>query len=59
MPQKRNTLIKSSLQSAGRKLENVQKNYEVPEIEIIELEDCDVVAASFIDGPGDSGTGDY
>lgn len=37
----------------------MQKNYEVPEIEIIELEDCDVVAASVIDGPGDSGTGDY
>ena len=37
----------------------MQKNYETPEMEIIELEDRDVIVASFIDGSGDSGTGDY
>ena len=37
----------------------MQKNYESPEMEVIELEDRDVIVASFIDGPGDSGTGDY
>ena len=37
----------------------MQKNYETPEVEIIELEDRDVIVASFIDGAGDSGTGDF
>lgn len=59
MPQKRNTLQKSSLQSTSRELEDMQKNYETPEVEIIELEDRDVIVASFIDGAGDSGTGDF
>ena len=43
----------------SRKLNDMQKNYESPEMETIELEDRDVIVASFIDGPGDSGTGDY
>ena len=42
----------------SRKLNDMQKNYESPEMETIELEDRDVIVAS-IDGPGDSGTGDY
>lgn len=39
----------------------MKSSYEIPEVDIIELEDRDVIVASggFIDGPGDSGTGDY
>lgn len=43
----------------SRKLNDMQKNYESPEMETVELEERDVIVASFIDGPGDSGTGDY
>lgn len=44
----------------SRKLNVMQKNYESPEMEIIELEDRDVIVAStFTDGPGDSGTSNY
>ena len=43
----------------SRKLNDMQKNYESPEMETIELEDRDVIVASPIDGPGDSGTTDY
>lgn len=43
----------------SRKLNDMQKNYERPEMETIELEERDVIVTSFIDGPGDSGTGDY
>ena len=44
----------------SRKLNYMQKNYESPEMDVIELEDRDVIVASpIIDGPGDSGTGDY
>lgn len=37
----------------------MQKSYETPEMEIVELEDRDVIVASpgFIDGSGDSGVG--
>ena len=38
----------------SRKLNDMQKSYETPEIEIVELEDRDVIVSS-IDGPGDSG----
>ena len=51
-------LIISRLQFS-RKLNDMQKNYESPAMEVVELEDRDVIVASFIDGPGDSGTGDY
>lgn len=39
----------------------MKSSYETPEVDIIELEDRDVIVASggFIDGSGDSGTGDY
>lgn len=37
----------------------MQKNYESPEMDVIELEDRDVIVASFIDGTGDSGTDNY
>lgn len=37
----------------------MQNSYETPEMDIIELEDRDVIVASFTDGPGDSGTGDF
>lgn len=44
----------------SRKLDDMRNSYETPEMEIIELEDRDViVASSFVDGPGDSGTGDF
>ena len=43
----------------SRKLNDMQKNYESPEMDVIELEDRDVIVASFIDGPGDSGTDNY
>ena len=43
----------------SRKLNDMQKNYESPEMEVIELDNRDFIVASFIDGPGDSGTGDY
>ena len=43
----------------SRKLNDMKSSYETPEVDIIELEDRDVIVASFIDGSGDSGTGDY
>lgn len=43
----------------SRKLNDMQKNYESPEMDVIELEDRDVIVASFIDGTGDSGTDNY
>lgn len=44
----------------SRKLDDMRNSYETPEMEIIELEDRDVIVASgFVDGPGDSGTGDF
>ena len=36
----------------------MQKSYETPQMEVIELEDRDVIVASG-DGPGDSGTDIY
>lgn len=38
----------------------MQNSYETPEMEIVELEDCDVIVSS-LDGSGDSGVnpGDY
>ena len=35
----------------------MQKNYESPEMEVIELEECDVIVASIVPGPGDSTVG--
>ena len=40
----------------SRKLNDMQKNYESPEMEIIELEDRDVIVASGVSG-GISGPG--
>lgn len=57
---------RKSGQQFSRKLEDMQNSYEAPVMEIIELEDQDVIVTSpgvtppgFIDGPGDSGTGDF
>lgn len=52
---------KKSSPQFSRKLDDMQNSYETPEMEIVELEDRDVIVASggFVDGPGDSGTGDF
>ena len=32
----------------------MQKKYESPEMDAIELEDCDVIVTSIVPGPGDT-----
>ena len=32
----------------------MQKKYEAPEMEVIELEKCDFIVASLVPGPGDT-----
>lgn len=46
-------LRKSGLRSR-RGTKEMQKKYESPEMDVIELEDRDVIVASIVPGPGDT-----